>query len=25
MSPLPMIITKQTLDRHPAFKGEWSG
>ena len=25
MSPLPMIITKQVLDKHPSFKGQWSG
>lgn len=25
MSPLPMIITKQVLNNHPGFKGQWSG
>jgi ribose transport system substrate-binding protein len=24
-SPLPLILTKQVLDAHPDFKGQWSG
>jgi ribose transport system substrate-binding protein len=24
-SPLPLILTKQVLDAHPSFQGQWSG